>query len=171
MPEPCEAEHTRADLAGSIAPGCVHADPRPIIGVDMMRSAATFRMLFTSSRKDISIVFPFGWQYPAHTKSRREFFYYQAGPLFRVVMYAYHTERRSRSDGHWTVQDCKCSNSFLVLERHLIELQSYRWSTTLCPISVAFPLLQIPLSYPTASPAHRQVTTTNMNILGLLWIP
>jgi hypothetical protein len=83
-------------------------------------------------------------------------------------MYVYHTKRRSRSDGHWTVQDCKCSSSCLVLERHLTELQPFRWSTTLNPTSVAFPLLlHTSLSYPIASLAHRQVKTASMSTLTL----
>jgi hypothetical protein len=83
-------------------------------------------------------------------------------------MYTYHTERRSCSDGQWTVQGCKCSSGFLVLERHLTEIQPFLWSTTLNPTSVAFPLLlHTSLRYPIASPGHRQVKTTIMSTLVL----
>jgi hypothetical protein len=87
-------------------------------------------------------------------------------------MYSYHSERRSRFDKRQTVQDCKCSISCLGLEKQLTELQPFRWSTTLSPISMAFLLLlHTSLSCPVASPAHRQVKKPNMSTLALPWIP
>jgi hypothetical protein len=69
-----------------------------------------------------SFVFPFGWQYSAHTKSRRELIYYRTRTLLRPAMYAYHPEYRSPSDGSWTAQNCMCLNSCLLLEKQLTEL-------------------------------------------------